>query len=103
MKFKTTLLVTLILLCCSVSAQNQSEVDRSTGDSIEFIPNKGQFADEKGKVRNDILYLSHAGPIEIYLRNKGISYVINTLKNPHLIPGFNDDDPHFCAACAIFS
>ena len=93
MELKSTLLAASILIFSAVSAQNIGQVQAPSGSSLEFIPNKGQIADSTGKVRKDILYISHSGPVEIYLRTKGLSYVISTLRNPKLNPGHVDDDP----------
>ncbi len=92
MKSKIILSIACLLICALVNAQNQSLITSSPENDLEFIPNKGQIEDMQGKSRADILYLAHAGPVEVFLRDKGLSYVISTLKNPKLIPGNKDDD-----------
>ena len=40
-----------------------------------FIENKGQFADEKGKVISDVLYNTSLNGVQIYLTKQGLTYL----------------------------
>jgi gliding motility-associated-like protein len=46
-------------------------------NALCFVPNQGQVIDMAGSLRPDILYTTEAGSGKIYLRNNGLSYVIN--------------------------
>ncbi|HSY75766.1 MAG TPA: SBBP repeat-containing protein, partial [Bacteroidia bacterium] len=74
---KRLLLIPFISLVLAVSANAQQKAMPVKGDALEFIPNKGQFADMSGKVRNDVLFYAASGNAQIYLRNSGISYVVS--------------------------
>lgn len=62
--------------------------------ALEYVPNMGQFYDSRCKPRPDILYVADNGATTIFLKENGLSFVINNLeRNPKLEPGYKDDDP----------
>ena len=48
---------------------------KSISKDIIFIPNKGQIIDTEGKLRPDILYKAELKGVDLYLTNKGMSFV----------------------------
>ena len=89
MKLKTILFSLFLLIFGLSNAQKAA----SGGNSLEFIPNKGQIVDMNGKVRNDILYTAHAGTVQVYLKSRGLSYIVSTVLDPRRLPGYKDNEP----------
>ena len=56
------------------------------GNGMEFIENKGQIADDLRKLHPDVLFVGTGGGTQVYLRKKGISYLLSSL------PEEDDDD-----------
>ena len=54
---------------------------KSTAKDIIFIPNKGQIIDTEGKLRPDILYKAELNGVDLYLTNKGMSFVFYKYEN----------------------
>lgn len=54
---------------------DKSSLIKSASKDILFIPNKGQIIDTEGKLRPDILYKAALNGIDLYLTNKGMSFV----------------------------
>ncbi len=47
-----------------------------------FEENRGQFADEYGNARGDVLYALRSGAVTLYLTRRGIEYVFARIENP---------------------
>ena len=56
--------------------------------TIHFEENKGQFTDNKGEIREDVLYRGKAPGVDILLTNEGLSiYLLNVKKEKKKIAG----------------
>ena len=77
---KIFILFLVLVIYNSYTAAQQKGMPPLHGNALEFIPNKGQIADLSGKLRNDVLYNCPAGNVQLFLREKGLSYVI---ASPH--------------------
>ena len=70
----------------------------SANSEIIFIPNKGQIVDTEGKLRPDILYKASLNGVDLYLTNKGMSFVFYSYesKPENFAAGKRkmDKDPH---------
>jgi gliding motility-associated-like protein len=90
---KLFILFSLLAFNLSFLFAQQAGLPPLHGNALEFIPNKGQVADMSGKVRPDILYHCPAGNLQIFLREKGLSYVIlSPHKNNAARPGISPMD-----------
>jgi len=73
---------------------NNTSLIKSVSRDIIFIPNKGQIIDTDGKLRPDILYKASLKGIDLYLTNKGMSFVfykyVDTPQN--LAAGYKETD-----------
>ncbi len=82
------MLVLMIFLTISMSMSSiAGDVEKSTslifkkqikqsGKILQFIENKGQFADQKGNELPDVKFIAKFGNRRIYVRESGISFVV---------------------------
>jgi len=54
---------------------NNMSFIKSASKDIIFIPNTGQIIDTKGNLRPDILYKAELNGVDLYLTNRGMSFV----------------------------
>ena len=75
--------LSLLLLSISLMAGNRL-ADKTTAakareflnnQPLEFIENKGQFTNTEGKPADEILFKASFGNCDIYITDKGLSYV----------------------------
>ena len=59
----------------TASKNDKNSLIKSISKDIIFIPNKGQIIDSEGKLIPDILYKAELGGVDLYLTNKGMSFV----------------------------
>ena len=80
---KKLTLIIFIFISLNLFAANK-KVDKATEakvkavankHSLEFIENKGQFINSDGKVANNVLFKASYGNCDIYITDKGMSYV----------------------------
>ncbi|MDQ1265101.1 MAG: trimeric autotransporter adhesin, partial [Bacteroidota bacterium] len=86
---KASIMSLLILIFCFTAAKAQ-ETEKSFKPSakIEFIENKGQFADINGKPLEDVKFAANFGGQSVYARNTGLSFIIRLTKpgNKNSVP-----------------
>lgn len=72
------LTVALLLLSAFCTAQAVSSINKNqiSASSNVFIENKGQLADNEGKVLPDVLFQIQLPGMQAYFRNSGISFVL---------------------------
>ena len=56
---------------------DKASLIKSASKDIIFIPNKGQIIDTEGKLRPDIFYKAELNGVDLYLTNKGMSFVFH--------------------------
>jgi len=71
----------------------QSAAQRS-GNTLEFIENRGQVMDMEGNLRPDILFVGDGGGAKIYLRQKGVSYVMSEVEGLEEIEELEEEIEH---------
>ncbi|MBL7128489.1 MAG: SBBP repeat-containing protein [Ignavibacteria bacterium] len=59
----------------TTNKNNKSNLIKSATKDIIFIPNKAQIIDTERKLRPDILYKAELNGVDLYLTNKGMSFV----------------------------
>jgi len=67
-------LICVISVICLITPSTRGQ---ERGNSLEFIENRGQIVDMEGNLRPDILYVGDGGGAKIYLRQGGVSYVMD--------------------------
>lgn len=73
--FKKTLILLFVFTSVSMLAGNNKR-EVYYNDGLSFTENKGQVIDQNGNPRNDILFTGDASGINFYIRNTGVSYVL---------------------------
>ena len=80
---RTTILILLSIISFTLIAGN-GKVDKAQGakakawvknQQLEFIENKGQFTNTEGKPADNVLFKACYGSCDIYITDKGLSYV----------------------------
>ena len=74
-------MLVLILLLFIVDAKAQSDdhsrnMLKQAANRIEFIENKGQIADQNGKVNHEVLFIAEVPGGAVYVRRDGISFAM---------------------------
>ena len=59
----------------TANKNDKSSLIKSASKDVIFIPNKGQIIDTEGMLRPDILYKAELNGVDLYLTNKGMSFV----------------------------
>nr|MBC8490051.1 SBBP repeat-containing protein [Bacteroidota bacterium] len=59
----------------TTNKNDKSSLIKSASKDVIFIPNIGQIIDTEGKLRPDILYKAELNGVDLYLTNKGMSFV----------------------------
>lgn len=72
-KASTTIFVLIIFQTLAFSGNTEKQMN-ATNDAALFIENKGQFADNTGKVRNDFQYKLELPGMNAYFKPDGIMY-----------------------------
>ncbi len=91
-------IVCLILISCSINAANP-ELRKKYPDgfipkennTLSFKENKGQFCDQNGKSRPDILFAGVSGDLSFYLSKQGISYQLNKAETWRDLPNIYNE------------
>ncbi|MEI6695116.1 MAG: SBBP repeat-containing protein [Bacteroidota bacterium] len=85
---KKLLLLFFSLISFAVSAGNfNTNIEREANakewinkQALEFIENKGQFANSDGKVADNVLFKASYGNCDIYITDKGLSYIFKKIE-----------------------
>jgi|GEM_PF-1076842 len=74
--FPLLVTVFIISLCARSGASTSGADDTVPGDrGIRFTENRGQIADTRGAVRNDIRFVAEGAGARLYFSDRGVSYV----------------------------
>lgn len=90
-KIITYVIFLLLLLFNSDKSQRINYDDYGIDDVIEFVENKGQFADIDGNPMADILHVANINSTQIYSRQSGISFVFKKKVNTKGDCGCSED------------
>jgi len=82
------LLWLLLVFCISCDLATAQEANRQRS-TVEFLPNKGQLQDQKGRPLSDILYLLRANNTHILFGKRGIHFEFLQANNTHSSSSFN--------------
>ena len=66
----------------TANKNDKGSLIKSISKDIIFIPNKGQIIDTEGKLRPDILYKAELNGVDLYITNKGMSFVFYKYVDP---------------------
>jgi hypothetical protein len=84
-KLALVLFIAFTFLPCLYS----SKANELSNSDVIFIENKGQIIDDKGNARNDILYYTNSGNVNLYFTKSGIYYVFTSI-HENLKPDYDN-------------